>query len=340
MVFKMNEISDYFNEQLDIAKGELQAIQDKIHADSLDIEFIEKACNEISSSKDDTNDIFFFANNENVFENKEIKKLKKQKEERLQSKAKLEHELAEKKACCERLKHLFEISLKMSEKADNCGKLSIREADRQRIAMDIHDTVIQNLTALILKNEFVIKIMSNDFQRAQLELKNINELLKSNINELRDIVFNIRPMSIDDLGFETAFQNLMGKLADRTQMFVEYDYRAGDLSDIDSVILINILRMIQELYNNAIKHSKGTYIYAQIEMHGENIEVIVEDDGIGFDYKEISQKQDKNFGLSMIHERITLLDGNFELCNRESEGTKCTITVPVKRGNDSCGKYL
>ena len=79
MVFKMNEISDYFNEQLDIAKGELQAIQDKIHADSLDIEFIEKACNEISSSKDDTNDIFFFANNENVFENKEIKNLKNKK---------------------------------------------------------------------------------------------------------------------------------------------------------------------------------------------------------------------------------------------------------------------
>ena len=75
----------------------------------------------------------------------------------------------------------------------------MQEADRQRIARDIHDTVVQGLTALIHKNEFVGKIFETDKQRAQLELKKNNNVIRDSINELRNIIFDLRPMSLEDL---------------------------------------------------------------------------------------------------------------------------------------------
>ena len=88
----------------------------------------------------------------------------------------------------------------------------ILEEDRQRISRDIHDTVVQNLTALIHKEEFISQIMSRDINRAQIEINNAKALIKDSIKDLRDIIYQLRPMELDDLGFNEALLNLVDKL--------------------------------------------------------------------------------------------------------------------------------
>ena len=88
----------------------------------------------------------------------------------------------------------------------------MQELDRQRIARDIHDTVVQNMTALIRKQEFISRLMDKDMNRAKLELSSSINMMKDNIEELRNIIFDLRPMALDDLGFKAAFFNLCERL--------------------------------------------------------------------------------------------------------------------------------
>lgn len=325
----MKEVSAFLKNELDSVIDTIHVIQDKIHTLSLDIEFIEKACSKITDSRDHTQIVFLSGGSENAFEENELKKLQAQKAEFIQLKNDLEQNLKEKEERYEYLRHLSEDCLKNAIHTSTYEELSLQEADRQRIAMDIHDTVIQNLTALILKNEFVLRIMDSDIQRAKLELKNNNDLLKSSINELRDIIYNLRPMSLDDLGFEHAFNNLMNKISANTDMVVTYDYNADEI-DTDSVVLINLLRMIQELCNNSIKHSKGSQIYVKIDQDQEQILVTVEDDGIGFEYNE-KEQNGKGFGLSMVKDRIVLFNGTLQIEKIKDGGMRYRIGIPLKR---------
>ncbi|MBQ4284483.1 MAG: sensor histidine kinase, partial [Lachnospira sp.] len=217
--------------------------------------------------------------------------------------------------------------------------MSMQDIDRRRIAMGIHDTVIQNLTALMLKNDFVIKLLNSDVQRAKLELEGVNKILKGSINELRDIIYDLRPMSLEDLGFEDAFNNLINKLSSKTDMKIVTKYEA-DINEVDSVILSNLLRVIRELCTNSIKHSKGTIITASVKADKNNINIIVEDNGVGFDFDDSDTvNKTTHFGLSMITDRVKYLNGTIT-AKKLQRGIRFKIVVPksIKEETETYGQ--
>lgn len=327
----MNEIIEFVNDELNICEKNVRLLKEQIRTMSYDLESIQKACFHMAECSDDTNMIFMSGDCKAGFEDKEIKFLKKQQEEVEASKKILEDKLEAALERDEYLKHLRTSCMQKNEnRQDRYSGLSLQEAERQRIAMDIHDTVIQNLTAMIMKNEFVMRIMNSDMHRAQIELKNINEVLKNSISELRDIIFNLRPMSLDDLGFEDTFYNFMTRLSQRTEMDIEYSYNAGKF-EADSVVLINILKIIQELCNNSIKHSGGKQIFVRISQKEDQLVILEQDDGKGFDYKMKKKIPKNSFGLSMIRDRIMLFGGTMQVENLSEGGMRFIIEIPVKR---------
>ena len=206
----------------------------------------------------------------------------------------------------------------------------MQEADRQRITRDIHDTVVQGLTALIHKNEFVGKIFETDKQRAQLELKKNNNVIRDSINELRNIIFDLRPMSLDDLGFEKTFYTAIEKIKGTTQMVVKADYLC-DTDSMNPIIGITVIRIIQELCSNSIKYSKGTKIQVTIKQDKQNeLLILYSDNGEGYDLNKPTDctKNNTGFGLNMMRERIALLQGKMEVCYKDGE-LSYTIRIPL-----------
>ncbi len=368
--FTMSKISDFISEELNISIEKRAQLKSQIRSLQLDMEFVDKAKDKIIQQKDTTGDTFLSADNSDNFDDREIFKLKEQKERIKALIEDKEKELEEISKRCDKIKDIFltynlqdkdssednlwknnpqeSASLEDNVQNDNQQKsnlwggdlqegkgnsdwrtvtpleISVQEMDRRRIAMEIHDTVVQNLTALTLKNDFIVKIMNSDRQRAQLELKNCNSILRESIEELRNIIFDLRPMSLDILGFEDTFINFINRLSAKTGMIITYDYKA-DINHMDSMLLINLIRIIQELCYNSIKYSKGTKLEVKVLSDKKYVIIDVIDDGIGFDL----DNNVNGFGLSMVRDRLSAYGGQLQT-KRLAKGMQCRILVPIK----------
>ena len=130
--------------------------------------------------------------------------------------------------------------------------LDIQEKERQRIARDLHDSSLQNLSHLLHNVELSSLYVDEDPVKAKLELAVVNSRLKSIIQEIRDTIFDLRPMTFDDLGLKEAFERLVYKLRESSKFNITYNIE--DIGCNNSLILMTIFRIIEECLNNAIKH--------------------------------------------------------------------------------------
>lgn len=207
--------------------------------------------------------------------------------------------------------------------------LRSQEFERKRIARDIHDSVIQKLTNMIHKTEFTLKIMDIDSIRAKLELMTISKSLREVIDEMRDIIYNLRPMAFDDIGIDVIIERELIKIKDNG-IKVTYDV-IGDNKQVDQIVQITLLRIIQEACNNALKHSNFTEFYVKILYNEDNIEIYIKDNGKGFDVPEnnnIVYESKSGFGLSMMKERVYLLSGIINFESIKNRGTHIYVRVP------------
>lgn len=206
--------------------------------------------------------------------------------------------------------------------------LDAQEKERQRIARDLHDTSLQNLTYLIHKVELSSLYIDEDPVKAKLELATVEKGIREVIEDIRNNIFALRPMSVDDLGLKETIEKLLA--------VVNRDMRFRIITDIDEippakgdssecVRFISIYRIIQECVQNAIKHSGGSEIVVRLKDCGNVYQVVVWDNGRGFDVSEASKK-DMHFGLSVIKERVLFLDGKIKIA--ADNGTVIEIEVP------------
>lgn len=205
--------------------------------------------------------------------------------------------------------------------------LWILEEDRQRISRDIHDTVVQNLTALIHKEEFINQILDKDVNRAKIEINNAKLLIKDSVKDLRNIIYQLRPMELDDLGFNEALLNLIDKLDDSYKnIMIHTTIDCSD--DISQIASISSLRIINELSSNSYKYADCSNIYIDISTDEQYIYIDYRDDGCGFDYNSIGKVKNNNsgYGIRMLNERIVLLKGSIEY---DRDRAEFKIKIPI-----------
>lgn len=210
--------------------------------------------------------------------------------------------------------------------------LEAQEFERQRIARDLHDTTVQNLTGMVHKAELCVKLIDIDTIRAKLELLTMSSTLKSTISDMRGIIYNLKPMSLDDLGLTITVERYAQSLMEQSNIKINI-HSNEEKYDIHPVIKLTLFRVIQEACSNVKKHAKASHINIDIEYQENHILIKIVDDGIGFNMNKLASNsiiQCSKFGLTFMKERIALLSGNIEILSEEEKGTNITINVPLK----------
>lgn len=206
--------------------------------------------------------------------------------------------------------------------------LEIQEKERQRIARDLHDSSLQNLTHLVHKLELCSLYIDQDSIKAKLELATIEKNIRKVIEDIRNSIFDLRPMSFDDLGLKETVEKML--------ILLNQDKKFKIITDIEDIgynipnskkeiLLISIYRIIQECVQNSIKHSKGNEIRVSLKDKKNLYEIQIQDNGIGFDMDE-AVKKNNHFGLSVIRERVFLLNGRINIDAKN--GTFIKIEIP------------
>lgn len=213
--------------------------------------------------------------------------------------------------------------------------LDIQEKERQRIARELHDTTVQSLTHLIHMIELSSMFIDQDSIRAKLELESCMKYLRESIDDIRDTIFNLRPMSFDDLGFIQCIENFISNLKTQTDS-CEIEFVNCDVSDSDwtrqddsrEIYLVTIFRVIQEAMKNSLMHSGAQKLTLKMQKEKRKCLIQICDDGKGFSYEEVLKEKDRHFGLIIMEERVNFLHGRIKINSEPGKGTNIEIKVP------------
>lgn len=209
--------------------------------------------------------------------------------------------------------------------------LESQEAERKRIARDLHDSIVQVLTNLVHKCEICMKIVDMDSIRAKLELEIMSKTLRDAIGEMRNIIYDLRPMSFDDLGLDITLERAVRLIDSQTDMSVSLSIE-GEKKELSAIVQLTIFRIIQECANNSIKYSKGKKLDIRVIYDEHAVILEIADDGVGFDYVENTSYDDNEhtgFGLNMMKERVALLSGYIDIETAIGKGTVTRVSIPI-----------
>ncbi|MBZ4644857.1 MAG: two-component system, NarL family, sensor histidine kinase DegS [Petroclostridium sp.] len=224
--------------------------------------------------------------------------------------------------------------LKNIQQKQNLGIKIIRaqEEERQRVARDIHDGPAQSMSNVVLKAEICEKLIDVDVQKAKNELRELKMVVRGCLQDVRRIIYDLRPMSLDDLGLIPTIQRYVSNYQAETN--IETRFRTnGNCEDISPVISLTAFRIIQEALNNVKKHAQAQSVTVNISFTESILSLHIFDDGKGFNLDEVAKKscdQSGGFGLYSMKERVELLNGTFEIQSEIGKGTKLNIEIPLK----------
>ena len=217
-------------------------------------------------------------------------------------------------------KHKTELLLKEQQEIALNKVLEAEERERTRIAKDLHDGIVQNLTALKLALNHVAK---NSTTQAQ-QLENISNDLEKTTQEVREISYQMMPVTLKELGLIKALEELLQR--NLKNAAIEFDFNYFGLENrLPEKIEVNVYRICQELINNSIKHSKATTVSILIQLKNNILQLTYEDNGVGFDANNIK----KGIGLNSLNSRIEIIKGSLEFDNKTISGTTAYIKIPL-----------
>lgn len=206
--------------------------------------------------------------------------------------------------------------------------LTILENERSRITRELHDTTIQNLVHLIHQIELTSHYIDEDPIRAKLELTTLSKNLKETITETRNIIYDLKPMAITDLGFEEALDEYISYLNTFSDIKFVY-FIEDDFNKIDNNKLLIIYRIIKEACNNIVKHSKATDATININKYKNSFfKILIDDNGVGCKKEDICKVH--HYGLEIIKERVKMIYGNLEIHTDLEEGFHIAVIIPIE----------
>lgn len=213
-----------------------------------------------------------------------------------------------------------------------------QEAERKRIAAELHDSLGQNL--LIVKNRAQLGQIAAQEKGPEL-LEQFDWIINSatqSLEEVRAIAQNLRPYHLDRLGLTKALEVMIEKVAATTRMRV-----IAELIPIDDLFskedAITLYRVVQESFNNIVKHAQASEVRVSIERLTDSVTLTIQDNGRGFAPAEVALRA-SGFGLLGINERVRMLGGELHLDSDEGRGTTVTVrlVLPVATGRNLNGK--
>lgn len=224
------------------------------------------------------------------------------------------------------------------EDAESKRLLAIRiikaqEDERRRIAREMHDGPAQAMSNVVIKAEICEKLATVDMEKALAELKGLKDVVRSCLREVRRIIYDLRPMSIDDLGLVPTLRKYIENFSQQNSLRIELKIFGEEPQIKDSNIILTVFRVVQESLNNIRKHADATSVSVQLECMDGSLTVRIKDDGNGFDLSHLEEPSaDGSGGIGVLgmKERVELMEGSFHIDSTIGAGTTVRVQLPYE----------
>jgi two-component system NarL family sensor kinase len=200
------------------------------------------------------------------------------------------------------------------------------EKERIRISRDLHDGIGQILSAAKLNVSALESSLSLSNPDQKILMKNALEMIDQSVTELRTVSHNLMPNALLKAGLGTAVREFLNRISDSDKLKVDLQV-VGLQSRLEGTTETILFRVLQEVVNNVIKHAKTSYIGIQLIHHDDEMMMMIEDTGVGFDTSKINDFS--GIGLKNIQSRIAYLNGTVDFDSHPGKGTTVTIQVPL-----------
>jgi two-component system sensor histidine kinase DegS len=238
------------------------------------------------------------------------------------------------KSLLERSQSVQDASSSGGSPASNKGKMAsvemlvnAQEAERQRLSRQMHDGPAQALSNFILQTEIAMRLLDVDPAQAREELSNLKVSAMGTFQKVRNFIFELRPMMLDDLGLAPTIRKYAEAFKEQASLDVSVTV-TGTERRLEPYIEVMIFRAIQELIGNTSRHSQATIVKVHLDMADDLIRVSIDDNGKGLDVDAV--QQGNSLGLKLIRERAELLGGSFEIDSAVGKGTRVVFSVPAR----------
>ncbi|MBU5212899.1 sensor histidine kinase [Heyndrickxia oleronia] len=203
--------------------------------------------------------------------------------------------------------------------------IEAQEEERKRLSREIHDGPAQMLANMLLRSDLVEKVYREQgIVNALEEVKSLKKMVRSSLSEVRRIIYDLRPMALDDLGLVPTLRKYLERTEEYNSGVTFRFINLGQEYRLPSKYEVALFRLVQESVQNAIKHAQASEIHVKIDMQQDSVFLIVKDNGKGFDVRE---KKEGSFGIMGMRERVDIIDGKITIDSKIGEGTIVMIQV-------------
>ena len=222
------------------------------------------------------------------------------------------------------------------EGGDTPGKSTVirvieaQEVERQRLANQMHDGPAQSLTNFILQAEICQRLFDKDVNQAREELSNLKAAASGTFQKVRDFIFDLRPMMLDDLGLVPTVRRYVDAFGEKSGLAANL-FVSGEERRLEPHREVILFRALQDLLARARDHANATEVSIVLDMGSEQIRASVEDNGRGFttDELQLESSKDHLVGLGTLQERVELIGGEVHVDSASGEGSKVALSIPA-----------
>jgi two-component system sensor histidine kinase DegS len=205
-----------------------------------------------------------------------------------------------------------------------------QEAERARLAQEVHDGPAQALSNAIFQVEFIERILESDGQMARQELRFLRELLRRELGDVRGFIGQLRPPVLAELGLNGAIVDTVATQAALSGLKIAV-HLVAPADRLPEAAQTVVLRVVQEALQNVRKHAAATNVEVTSALDGGEWVLEIRDDGRGFNTGAVAARGRRNFGLQFMRERAELIGAHFEVRSRPEAGTVVRLAIPVGR---------
>jgi len=214
-----------------------------------------------------------------------------------------------------------------SEQASIIRVIQTEEAVRQAIVHKMHDHVASAISNFILQAEICQRFFDQNPDRARAELNALKSSAGATFSNVKDFIFDLRPMMLDDLGVVPTLRRYTESFQEKNGISVPITV-TGVERRLESHIEVTIFRNVQELLQNALNHAQATQVQVSLDIAQDRIISVVEDNGRGFNADE-ALNSSRTIGLSTIRDRTQMLGGELDIQSSLGQGARVEFTIPI-----------
>jgi two-component system sensor histidine kinase DegS len=206
--------------------------------------------------------------------------------------------------------------------------IEAQEDERRTISRQLHDGPAQALSNFILQTEIAVRLFNTDHEKAKEELNNLKAAAASTFARIRDFIFDLRPMMLDDLGLVPTAKRYTEAYSEKTGVEVS-TVITGTERRLEPHLEVLTFRALQSLLRNVRDYAQATQAKVMIDIGEQELRVSVEDNGRGIDIETMSEEDQKKYGYNTLEDRINQVGGSLEVSSTTGEGTRVAYSIPL-----------